>query len=169
MGLRPRKAARAAHAGYWENAYYDRESGALHFFYFEGPNGKPVYTCLSHDIVTHELGHAILDGLKPYYNEVSSPDTAGFHEYFGDAVAMTAGLTHREIAVDVVGRMGGLGKNISSPESRRVRCGHQQEGLRGPFRTLPSFGDNTLTMDDLEGVYEEHDYALVLVEPTTIS
>ena len=27
-------------------------------------------------VITHELGHAILDGLKPYYNEVSSPSTA---------------------------------------------------------------------------------------------
>ncbi len=39
------------HAGYQQNAFYDRATGALHLFYFEGPDGKPVYTCLSHDIV----------------------------------------------------------------------------------------------------------------------
>ena len=90
------------HAGYLENAFYDRGTGAFHFFYFQGSDGKPVYTCLSHDVVAHELGHAILDGLKPNYNEVSSPETAGFHEYFGDAVAMMASLSTRETALVVV-------------------------------------------------------------------
>ena len=32
-------------AGYQDNAFYDRDTGALHLFYFEGPDGKPVYTC----------------------------------------------------------------------------------------------------------------------------
>jgi hypothetical protein len=31
-------------------AFYDRKTGALHLFYFEGPDGKPVYTCLSQSI-----------------------------------------------------------------------------------------------------------------------
>ena len=86
------------HAGRQQNAFYDRASGALHFCYFDTAAGKRVYTCLSHDIVAHELGHAVLDGLKPLYNEVSSPQTAGFHEYFGDAVAMMSSLATRETA-----------------------------------------------------------------------
>ncbi len=33
------------HAGYWENAFYDRSSGGLHFFYFEDvSSGEPVFT-----------------------------------------------------------------------------------------------------------------------------
>lgn len=92
------------HAGPGQNAFYDRATGAIHFLYFEGHGGERVYTCLSHDIVTHELGHAILDGLKPYYNEVSSPETAAFHEYFGDALAITASLSFREVLAGTVGR-----------------------------------------------------------------
>jgi hypothetical protein len=62
------------HAGYQDNAFCDRSTGAMHLFYFDGPDGKPVYTCLSHDMIAHELGHAVLDGLKPGYNEASSPE-----------------------------------------------------------------------------------------------
>ncbi len=67
------------HAGYQENAFHDRGTGALHIFYFGGPDGLPLYPYLSHDVCAHELGPAVLDGLKPYCNEVSSPETAGFH------------------------------------------------------------------------------------------
>lgn len=91
------------HAGPGENAFYDRATGALHFLYFEGQKGERVFTCLSHDIVTHELGHAVLDGLKPCYSEVTSPETAAFHEYFGDALAITASLGIRELLAAVVG------------------------------------------------------------------
>ena len=52
------------HAGYGENAYYDRASKSLQFYYFNGP-GTTVYTCLSSDIVNHEFGHAVLDGVRP--------------------------------------------------------------------------------------------------------
>ena len=50
-------------------AFYERESHSLQFFHF--PSKSPtnalttVYTSLSHDIVSHECGHAILDGIAP--------------------------------------------------------------------------------------------------------
>ena len=148
------------HAGYDENAFYDRSTGALHFFYFEGRDGKPVYTCLSHDIVAHELGHAVLDGLKPYYNEVCSPETAGFHEYFGDAMAMMASLSRREIALLVTkGAPAKLSaQNVVSAIASEF--GAQLHGLpdhaylRGAWRKR--------TMRDLRGSYEEHDWSEVL-------
>jgi len=56
------------HAGYGENAYYDRASKSLQFYWFNDDKG-PVYTCLSSDIVNHEFGHAVLDGLRPYFYE----------------------------------------------------------------------------------------------------
>jgi hypothetical protein len=147
------------HAGYAENAFYDRSTGALHFFYFQGREGNQVFTCLSHDIVTHELGHAVLDGLKPGYNEVCSPETAGFHEYFGDAMAMTASLRSRETAKLVT---------EGAPEKLRARnvvsaiasefgaalSGVDQDYLRGAW--------NQRTMADLRGTYEEHDWSEVL-------
>lgn len=148
------------HAGYWENAFYDRGTGALHFFYFEDPQGGPVFTCLSHDIVTHELGHAVLDGLKPYYNEVSSPDTAGFHEYFGDAVAMVSALTQREIAVLAAGDAPRKlsGQNLIAKIASQFGSAIYGTASRDYLRTA----DHKLTMDDIRGNWEEHDYSQVL-------
>ena len=146
------------HAGYQENAFYDRGTGALHFFYFEGPDGKPVYTCLSHDIVAHELGHAVLDGLKPYYNEVTSAETAGFHEYFGDAMAIMAALSTRETA-RVVTRGGPSllpPKNVISAIASEFGAAlYGNEGyLRGAWKKR--------TMKELRGTHEEHDWSEVL-------
>ena len=71
------------HAGYGENAFYDRATKSLQFYYFGDPQ-NPGYTCLSHDIITHETGHAILDGIRPLYSENPSLQTAAFHEFVGD-------------------------------------------------------------------------------------
>jgi hypothetical protein len=148
------------HARREKNAFYERASGSLQLCWFDGPGGKPVYTCLSHDIVAHELGHAVLDGLKPLYNEVSSAQTAGFHEYFGDAVAMMASLATRETALVVArGAPERLApKNvvsaIASEFGAAVRRLPKQEYLRGAW--------NRRTMEDLRDSHEEHDWSEVL-------
>jgi hypothetical protein len=77
------------HAGYGENAYYDRQSKSLQFYYC-GPADQRVYTCLSHDIIAHETGHAVLDGVRPYYNELCTVETAAFHESVADLTALLA-------------------------------------------------------------------------------
>ena len=152
------------HAGYWENAFYDRATGALHFFYFEDMSGGRVYTCLSHDIVTHELGHAVLDGLKPYYNEVSSPSTAAFHEYFGDAIAMTSALSHRELVVEVAGV--GVGDLSSSNLIANIAAQFGRAVGPDTYRSLADSylrtGRNEKTMDDVRGENEEHLFSEVL-------
>jgi hypothetical protein len=152
------------HAGYWENAFYDRTTGALHFFYFEDQKGNPVYTCLSHDIVTHELGHAVLDGLKPYYNEISSAATAGFHEYFGDAIAMTSTLSHKDIVIDFAGRGEG---DLSVPNViAHIAAEFGKATSPDTYGTLADYylrsGLNDKTMEHMEGVYEEHLFSEVL-------
>jgi hypothetical protein len=75
------------HAGYGENAYYDRASKSLQFYWF-GDADNRVFTCLSSDIVNHEFGHAVLDGLRPYFYESVGAQTAAFHEFFGDLTAI---------------------------------------------------------------------------------
>lgn len=148
------------HAGYMENAFYSRDTGALHFFYFEGPDGKPVYTCLHHDIIAHELGHAVLDGLKPYYNEVCSAQTSGFHEYFGDAMAMMASLNTREVALVALRNKGSklTAKNvvsaIASEFGAAIHGMAKKDYLRGAW--------NKKTMAKLAGEHEEHDWSEIL-------
>lgn len=75
-------------AGYDENAYYDRRSKSLQFYYFDNDKGERVYTCLSSDIVNHEFGHALLDGIRPYFLEAVTPQTGAFHEFLGDLTAI---------------------------------------------------------------------------------
>ena len=84
------------HAFHGANAYYDREQQALLFGYFRaderdpGPNlpGQTVYTCLSHDIIAHEMTHALVDQLREHFQEPSNPDVYAFHEGFADIVAI---------------------------------------------------------------------------------
>jgi hypothetical protein len=78
----------APHAFADANAFYSRDDRAIFFGYFMGPSNRPIYTCLSHDVVAHETTHAILDGLRSRYLEPSSPDQAAFHEGFADVVAL---------------------------------------------------------------------------------
>ena len=75
------------HAGYGQNAFYDRTSKSLQFYYFEHEQ-QTVYTCLSTDIVNHEFGHAMLDGIRPYLMESVLPQTGGFHEFVADFTAI---------------------------------------------------------------------------------
>ena len=77
------------------NAFYSRNDKALKFGHFI-PNGatERVYTCRSLDIVAHETGHAVLDGLKPdWLLNNNPPQTGGLHESFGDLTAIFLALS----------------------------------------------------------------------------
>ncbi|MDB5906329.1 MAG: hypothetical protein JWP34_443 [Massilia sp.] len=77
------------------NAFYSRSQGCLKFGDFV-PSGQPtrVFTCRSFDIVSHETGHAVLDGLKPsWLNADNPPQTGGLHESFGDLTAIFLALS----------------------------------------------------------------------------
>lgn len=84
------------HAFEGANAYYAREAGEVAFGYYRAVNqvaggnlpGGTVYTCLSHDIVVHELTHALLDGMRSHFTVASSPDVLAFHEGFADLIAI---------------------------------------------------------------------------------
>jgi hypothetical protein len=86
------------------NAYYSRNDHALKFGDFV-PNGSAgrVYTCRSFDIVAHETGHAVLDGLKPKWILNSAPpQTGGLHESFGDLTAIFLALSQLDQVEAVV-------------------------------------------------------------------
>jgi hypothetical protein len=77
------------------NAFYSRSQSCLKFGDFV-PSGQAerIYTCRSFDIVSHETGHAVLDGLKPQWLMADNPpQTGGLHESFGDLTAIFLALS----------------------------------------------------------------------------
>ncbi len=88
------------------NAYYDKEAGALCFGYDRAPAlqsgarivpDQYVFTCLSHDIIAHEMTHAMLDGLRSHFDVPSGADVPAFHEAFADLMAIFQRLACREL------------------------------------------------------------------------
>ena len=77
------------------NAFYSRKDGKVSFGYTVTgddhevfPPNKVIFTTLSSDVITHEVSHAILDGLRPYFSEPTNPDVPAFHEAFADLMAI---------------------------------------------------------------------------------
>jgi hypothetical protein len=86
------------------NAYYARNDfppedvkQGLSFFHDtvrEVTTGRQitVFSGESPDVVAHELGHGVLDSLKPALFELASIEAAAFHESFGDMSAILTAL-----------------------------------------------------------------------------
>lgn len=80
-------------AGNMLNAYYDRRH--LKFFWEKDPiTGQPIHTANSTDIVAHELGHALLDAMRPDFWSVQALEIWSFHEAFADITAMLSLMQH---------------------------------------------------------------------------
>lgn len=83
------------------NAYYDPNAGELQFGFFTQDLSRSasdtVYTSLSHDIIAHELTHALVDGLRRAFMIPSNPDVLAFHEAMGDLVAIFHHFSYKEI------------------------------------------------------------------------
>lgn len=93
------KLALYPNAGQDLNAYYDRAS--VSFFVF--PLKKAlIYSGASTDVVAHEVGHAILDALRPDLWNVSMLEVGAFHEGFGDCMAIMTALSDADIREDIL-------------------------------------------------------------------
>lgn len=131
------------HAGYGKNAFYDRQSKSLQFYYFDHDN-KRIKTCLSTDIVNHEFGHAVLDGIRPFYIESSLIETGAFHEFVGDLTAILLLLRNNDFRRKIADKTGG---NLSEAEhlsSIAEEFGHAVSGY--PYLRTAK---NKLTMSDI--------------------
>ncbi len=89
-------------AGEWANAFYERESHGLQFFYFTAAGRGRVHTAHSQDIVAHETAHAILDGIAPDLYHAYSPQALAIHEAVADLTALLSAFRSKTLAEQVL-------------------------------------------------------------------
>jgi hypothetical protein len=77
-------------AGHDLNAFYSRRDGLR--FFEDRVGNLEIFSGESPDVACHELGHAILDALRPQLFDAASLEIAAFHEAFGDISSMLTAL-----------------------------------------------------------------------------
>jgi hypothetical protein len=103
------------HAFEGRNAYYDPRRQAVLFGYYAaelddpGANlpGQVIFTCLSNDIVAHEVTHAIVHRLRRRYSEATNPDVFALHEAIADLVALFHHFNYPEVVRDAIASTSG--------------------------------------------------------------
>lgn len=129
------------HALRMANAYYSRNKASLLCGYFpatddftsgEFPGGM-VFTCLSHDVIAHEVTHALLDGFHEHFLEATNPDVLAFHEAFADIVALLQHFSFPEVLVHQIGRTRGNLRSENLLAQLAGQVGHAR-GAHGALR-----------------------------------
>lgn len=135
-------------AGEWANAFYERETHSLQFFYFqpEASPGQSIYTSLSHDIVCHETGHAILDGIAPDLYNCISPQALALHEAIADLTALTLALRSNPLREAVLNQTGGDLKGRTAFSKVAEEFGRASDSGSDSLRSL--FNKRTLNPKD---------------------
>ncbi|MCW2579827.1 MAG: hypothetical protein JWR82_1428 [Blastococcus sp.] len=103
------------HAFEGRNAFFDPTRRAVLFGYYRadqrdpGPTlpGQVIFTCLSSDIVAHEVTHAIVHRLRRHYSQATNSDVFALHEAFADLVALFQHFVHRDVVLDAVAATSG--------------------------------------------------------------
>ena len=145
-------------------AYFDRDSAELRFGFFpalEPARGYSprsiVYTCLSHDVLVHELTHAFLDAVRPNLMLPTDRDVLAFHEAFADLVAVFQRFGYAELVLAEIVATGG-----------RIEKAEWLVGLAESFSRTAGIG-GTLRRIDGDDTYdtapdEPHARGTVLVQ-----
>jgi hypothetical protein len=151
------------HAGITKNAFYNRRGKCLQFYYFIS-NDTPVYTCLSHDIVAHETGHAILDGIRPFYYETSSIETSAFHEFIADLTAILSALRNNNVrkAVAKISKGDLWNTNVISAIGEEFAKNDVESTYGDAQRYYLRTACNRKTMEKIKNCFEAHDCSEVL-------
>jgi hypothetical protein len=103
------------HAFEGRNAFFDPKRQAVLFGYYPanlddpGSNlpGQVIFTCLSNDIIAHEVTHALVHRLRRFYAEATNPDVFALHEALADLVALFQHFAHRAVVIDAIATTSG--------------------------------------------------------------
>jgi hypothetical protein len=130
------------HAMRKANAYYTPDKNAILFGYFkaasqiQGSNlpGGVIFTCLSPDIIAHEVTHAIVDSIHPRFMEDTNPDVAAFHEAFADIVALLQRFTITPLVEHQIAKARGNLSDFTVMGELATQFGNALEGNKGSLR-----------------------------------
>jgi hypothetical protein len=155
------------HALREQNAYYSPVKVGLLFGYFRAEEaafsdhvpGGMIFSCLSHDIIAHEVTHALLDGLRARLAVPSGPDVPAFHEAFADIVAIFQHFTHEDVVLAALQKSGGRIRYASLLTDLAAQFGH----TTGSPNALRSAIDPTETPLAYDRVVESHQRGSSLV------
>ena len=134
------------------NAFYTRTD--LRFFHAT-VGGTTIYSGESPDVLCHELGHGILDAIRPQLWDAMSGEVAAFHESFGDMSAILCALQEPAIREQAVAETGGalyrssrlsrMAEQLGWGVRQRQPCAAEGDCLRNavncfsyqPIKTVP--------------------------------
>lgn len=154
------------HALRAQNAYYSPERRGILFGYFPSeasedattPGGSMVFSCLSSDVIAHEMTHAILDGAARGYREDSNPDVLAFHEGFADIVALFQHFMYpRLVASEIARARGTSAMDLLSGLAKQFGESTQRGGPLRDYAKFPA----TLSY---RHSFEVHDRGSILVK-----
>ncbi|PNU03280.1 hypothetical protein [Novosphingobium guangzhouense] len=133
--------------------------------------GSRVFTALSHDVIVHEMTHALLDAVKPAFLTATHRDVLAFHEAFADLMAIfqrysygelvAAQITEARGEIDQLGVLGSLARTFSQTSGMDSESSSGAGGA-GAATLRPLIGE--LMYDSPEVGEEPHQLGNVLVQ-----
>jgi hypothetical protein len=158
------------------NAYYSPPKKSLLFGYFNAATTDPrdelpggtVFAALSHDIIAHEITHAILDGMHRRLLDPTNQDMLAFHEGFADIVAIFQHFTLPGLLLDQMQRTrGNLNRVDSFLSTLAVQFGRatmRGGALRNALGKFDPDGERIKAdPSELARTIEPHDRGAILV------
>lgn len=156
------------HAFTGRNARFDPAGdGSVQFGYFTADRRQPgrnlpgqtVFSCLSHDVIVHEVAHALVHRARPHYTLPTNADVYAFHEAFADLLALFQHFTLPGLLEDALAQ----NRTELATPGPFVSLAQQFGESNGSGRALRSALDSSPTPEQLNRELEPHRRGAVLV------
>jgi hypothetical protein len=150
------------------NAFYDRSSFS---FFHADVDGTTFFSGASTDVVAHEIGHGLLDAIRPELWDAAFLEAGAFHEALGDCIAVLTALHDRETRLKLLASTATLQKRNfveSTAENlskgiRAIQPSHNAAEPRHAFNTFEFQIPETLPMGGGPGelINEVHSFGML--------